>query len=62
METAQWRAPDEGDASAVEESFEEEEDESEAAKVIKILAKASGRPKVEITLYDGNLNVEELMD
>jgi len=25
------------------------------------LAKASGRPKVEIPLYDENLNVEELM-
>ncbi len=63
METAQRRAPDEGDSSAVEEySEEEEEDESEAAKFLKILAKASGRPKVEIPLYGGNLNVEELMD
>eukprot|EP00253_Pinus_taeda_P031683 PITA_31683 len=27
-----------------------------------MLAKASGRPKVEIPLYEGNLNVEELID
>ncbi len=42
--------------------MEEGEDESVATKFIKILAKASGRPKVEIPLYDRNLNVEELMD
>lgn len=63
METAQRRAPDERDANVAKESLEEEEeDESEVAKVLKILAKASERPKVEIPLYDGNLNVEELMD
>eukprot|EP00253_Pinus_taeda_P027613 PITA_27613 len=63
METAQRGAPDEGDASATEESSEEEEqDESEAANILKILAKVSGRPKVEIPLYERNLNVEELMD
>eukprot|EP00253_Pinus_taeda_P032205 PITA_32205 len=55
-ETAQRRVPDEGDASVAEESSEEEEeDESEATKVIKILAKASGRPKVEIPLQLQNL-------
>ena len=59
MEIAQRRAPDEGDASAAEESFEEEEeDESESAKFLKVLAKESGRPKVEILLYDRNLKVE----
>jgi len=63
MEIAQRRAPDEGDASAVEESSEEEEkDKSEATKVLKILAKARGRPKVEIPLYDRNLNVEKSMN
>jgi len=62
-ETSQRRAPDEGDVSVVEEYFEEEEDdESEAVKVLKMLAKESGRPNMEIPLYDGNLNVEELMD
>lgn len=63
METAQRRAPDEGDANAAMESFEEEEeDESEATKVLKILAKESGIPKVEISLYDKNLNVDVLVD
>lgn len=63
METAQRRAPNEGDVSAAEEYFEqEEEDERKAIKVLKILAKASGRPNMEIPLYDRNLNVEELMD
>ena len=61
METAQRRAPNERDANATKESSEEEKvDESEATKIIEILAKASGKPKMEI--YDGNLNVEELMD
>lgn len=63
METTQRRAPNEGDVSVAEESSEEEEeDESEATKVLKMLTKVSGRLKVEIPLYDGNLNVEELMD
>ena len=63
METAQRRAPDEGYTSAAEESSEEEEeDESEGAKVLNIFCKSSGRPKVEIPSYDGNINVEELMD
>ena len=60
METAQRRAPDEGDARVASE--EEEEDEIKATKVLKMLAKVSGRPKVEIPLYDENINVEELMD
>eukprot|EP00253_Pinus_taeda_P010651 PITA_10651 len=51
METTQRREPNEGDASAAEESSkEEEDDESDTAKVIKILAKESGRPEVEIPL------------
>ena len=27
-----------------------------------MLVKATGRPKVDIPMYEGNLNVEELMD
>jgi hypothetical protein len=27
-----------------------------------MLVKAGGRPKVEVPMYEGNLNVEELMD
>lgn len=64
MEIAQGRTPDEGVASATEESSEEEEEEeeNETIKVIKMLAKASGKPKVEILVYEGSLNAEELMD
>ena len=62
METAQRRAPNEGDASAVEQySEEEEEEENETTKVIKMLAKVGGKPKVEILMYEGIPNVEELM-
>ena len=31
-------------------------------KVLKMLVKASNSPKVEVPMYEGNLNVEELMD
>ena len=64
IETTQRRETDDGIASADEEETTEEEieEESEATKVIKMLAKASGRPKVEVPLYDGNLSVEVLMD
>lgn len=63
METAQRRVLDEENANAEEESSEEEEgEESETTKVLKMLAKASGRPKVEIPLYEGKLNVEDVMD
>ena len=56
METSQRRAPDEGDASA-EYFDEEEEEEGEATKVLKMLENESGGPNVEIPLYEGNLNV-----
>lgn len=63
MKIAQRRAPDGGNVSATEESSkEEEEDECEAKKVLEILAKASGRPKVEIPLYVWNINVKYVMD
>ena len=31
-------------------------------KVLKMLVKANKNPKVEVPMYEGNLNVEELMD
>jgi len=62
-ETAQRRALDEGVESAAEASSEEEEEEeNETTKVIKMLAKVGGKPKVEIPMYEGSLNAEELMD
>ena len=63
VEIAQRRAPNEGDVSATENTSEEEEAvEDEATKVFKILAKVSGKPRMEIPSYEGNLNVDELMD
>ena len=46
-----------------EESSEDEREEvAEEVKVLKMLMKASNQPRVEVPMYEGNLNVEELMD
>ena len=51
------------DTSDEEESFEEEQEEIvDEVKVLNMLVKASNRPKVEVPMYEGNLNVEEVMD
>ena len=63
IETTQRRTPNEGVDSAKEESFEEEEEEdNETTRVIKMLAKVGGKAKMEIPMYEGSLNTEELMD
>lgn len=65
IETAQRRAPDEGAESSSEESatnVEEVEEDNETTKVIMMLVKVGGKPKVEIPMYEGSLNAEELMD
>ena len=64
MEAAQRRAPDEGAESSSEESEEdvEAEEENENVKFMKMLAKVGSKPKLEIPMYEGSLNVEELMD
>ena len=41
---------------------EEEEEDPEEVRVLKMLMKASSRPRVEVPMYEGNLNVEELID
>ena len=45
-----------------EESPDEEEEDLEEVRVLKMMMKASSRPRVEVPMYEGNLNVEELMD
>ena len=51
------------DTSYEEESSEDEREEvAEEVKVLKMLMKASNRPRVEVPMYEGNLNVEEIMD
>eukprot|EP00253_Pinus_taeda_P002204 PITA_02204 len=64
METTQRRAPDVKTESSLEESDEEDEarEETETAKVLKMLAKVGSKPKIEIPMYDGSLNAEEVMD
>ena len=44
------------------ESPEEEEEDLEEVIVLNMLMKASSIPRVEVPMYEGNLNVEELMD
>ena len=63
IEIAQRRTHDEGvDSTKGESSQEEEEEENKTTKVIKMLAKVGRKPKVEIPVYEGSLNEEELMD
>ena len=41
-----------------EESSNEEEEDPEEVRVLKMLMKASSRPRVEVPMYEGNFNVE----
>ena len=50
------------DSDKEAESFDDEEEDPEEVKVLKMLMKASSRPRVEVPMYESNLNVEELMD
>ena len=53
---------DDSDEEAESESSEEEEEDPEEVKILKMLMKTSGRPRIEVPMYSGNLDVEELMD
>jgi hypothetical protein len=70
MEAAQRRAPDTGDISdaeseeAVGENFVEEaagEDVSEECLIGEVV-RLGCRSKIEVPMYEGNLDVEELLD
>ena len=41
-----------------ESSKDEQEEVVKEVKVMKMLMKASNRPRVEVPMYEGNLNVE----
>ena len=45
-----------------EAKFSQEEEDPEEVRVLNMLMKASSRPSVGVPMYEGNLNVEELMD
>lgn len=65
METTQRRAPNDGAESSSEGSAAdvgEVEKGNEIAKVLKMLAKVGSKPKMEIPMYEGSLNVEELIN
>ena len=53
---------DDNNKEAESESSEEEEEDPEEVKILKMLMKTSGGPRIEVPMYSGNLNVEELMD
>ena len=53
---------DNSDNSDEEEESPDEEEDPEEVRVLKMLMKASSRLRVEVPMYEGNLNVEELMD
>jgi hypothetical protein len=62
METTQRRAPETGDVSEAEsEDIEEEEVVGEQAteeRLLRVVVKMGTREKMEVPMYEGNLNVE----
>ena len=63
MEAMERKNSENIDNNDEEESSEDEREEvDEEVKVLKMTMKSSNKPRVEVPMYDGNLNVEELMD
>jgi hypothetical protein len=66
MEAAQRRAPDVGDISDAEsEEIEVEEVVGENVAeecLLRVVVKLGAREKINIPMYEGNLDVEELLD
>jgi hypothetical protein len=66
METAQRRAPNVGDVSeAKSEEVEVEENATEdtaQARLIQAVSRIGTRSRIEVPMYEGNLEVEELLD
>jgi hypothetical protein len=67
MEAVQRRAPDVGDVSDAESEEIEVEEEAageDAAEecLLKVVVKLGAREKIDIPMYEGNLDVEELLD
>ena len=51
------------DTSDEEESSEDKQEEvAKEVKVMKMMIRSSNRPRVEVPMYEGNLNVEELIN
>jgi hypothetical protein len=66
MEEAQRRAPDIGDVSDVEsEEVEVEEAAGEDVaeeRLLRVVVRLGGRAKIKVSMYEGNLDAEELLD
>jgi hypothetical protein len=66
MEAAQRRAPDVGDVSDAEseEAKVEEATREDVAeeRLLRAIVKLGGRSKIEVPMYEGNLDAEELLD
>jgi hypothetical protein len=66
MEATQRRAPDVGDVSDAEsEEVEVEEAAGEDVaeeRLLRAVARLGGRAKIEVPMYEGNLDAEELLD
>jgi hypothetical protein len=66
METTQRRAPDIGDISEAEsEEIEVEENVAEDVAqdlLLKVVSRIGARERIEVPMYEGNLEVEELLD
>jgi hypothetical protein len=68
MEIAQRRTVSVGDLSDSESEIDSEREEEVAAKdaanecLIKVVARMGAKPKMDIPVYEGNLDAEELLD
>jgi hypothetical protein len=66
MEATQRRAPDVGDVSDAEsEEVEVEEAVGEDVaeeRLLRAVSRLGGRAKIEVPMYEGNLDAEELLD
>lgn len=63
MQTTQRRGDDMGNASEEKESSSEKEGEASIEeKIVKMIAKMFLRWKMEVHVYESNLNVDELMN
>jgi hypothetical protein len=68
METMQRRTVSAGDISDSESEIEDEHEEEVAAKdasnecLIRAIARMGAREKMDIPVYEGNLDVEEFLD
>jgi hypothetical protein len=66
METTQRREPDVGDISEAESEEVEAEgavgEEVAEERLLRVVVKMGAREKIEVPMYEGNLDVEELLD